>query len=346
MRMRPAAWLQSYDAVAVAVQDNLVITTPNMPFVPKFHHFEEENVQARADGRFGVVDCFQWPQAYDNIFCNSVCILRKEAYLFPHPLHWAWYTPEQKDFKTIPGNSFPVGTLASDKVEGLESLLKLVEKRVQDWRANRQGKKDVIVNCVVSLRHGISRLKKHPLTFRDLLIFVTDAQRLFLEIHSFMDWVLIAQPRISSGDGTVIVNSEWMGAFTHDSDMCNKLHMAGVPVWYVRTMAYIPANMRVHKPVLITHPDDIVISMYAEGNRICPYDIIYHGQGGHQCQLHVRRLYGGTTFINPDVTVPSSASSCSFSTPSSSALAPSSQTSAAGRAPQQSLRKHRRQPCK
>ncbi|KAG2340031.1 hypothetical protein BDR05DRAFT_1002800, partial [Suillus weaverae] len=199
-----ASWLQSYDAVAVTVQDNLVITTPNMPFVPKFHHFKEENVQARADGRFGIIDCFQWPQAYDNIFCNSVCILRKEAYPFPHPLHWAWYTPEQKDFKTIPGNSFPVGTLASDKVEGLESLLKLVEKCVQDWRANRQGKKDVIVNRVVSLRHGISHLKKHPLTFRDLLIFVTDAQCLFLEIHSFMDWVLIAQPRISSGDGTVI----------------------------------------------------------------------------------------------------------------------------------------------
>ncbi|KAG1776276.1 hypothetical protein EV702DRAFT_971524 [Suillus placidus] len=319
--MRPAAWLQSYDAFAVAIQDNLVITTPNMQFIPKFHHFEEENVQARADGRFSVVDCFQWPQAYDNIFCNSVCIPRKEAYPFPHPLHWAWYTPEQKDFKTIPGNLFPVGTLASDKVEGLESLLKLVEKCVQDWRANQQGKKDVIVNRVVSLRHGISRLKKHPLTFRDLLIFVTDAQRLFLEIHSFIDWVLIAQLCISSGVGTVIVNSEWMGAFTHDSDMCNKLHMAGVPVWYVHTMAYIPANMKVHKPVLITH-----------------------GQGGHQHQLHVRRLYSGTTFRNPDVAVPSSTSSSSFSTPSSSALAPSSQTSAAGRAPQQSLKKHRRQP--
>ncbi|KAG1900863.1 uncharacterized protein F5891DRAFT_951686, partial [Suillus fuscotomentosus] len=169
---------------------------------------------------------------------------------------------------------------------------------------------------------------------------------LFLEIHSFMDWVLIAQPCISSGVGTVIVNSEWMGAFTHDSDMCNKLHMAGVPVWCVCTMAYIPANMKVHKPVLITHPDDIVISMYAEGNRIRPYNIIYHGQGGHQHQLHVCCLYGGTAFRNPDVVAPSSASSSSFSTPSSSALVPSSQTSAAGRAPQQSLKKHRRQPCK
>ncbi|KAG1795442.1 uncharacterized protein HD556DRAFT_1235591 [Suillus plorans] len=333
--MHTTAWLQSFDAYAVAVQGNLVITMPNMDFVPQFHHFEEENVQARADGRFGVIDCFQWPQAYDNIFCNSVCIPRKELYPFPHTLHWAWFTPDQKDFKAIPGNSFPVGTLASDKVEGLESLLKMADKRVQDWRANRQGKNDVIVNRVASLRHGISQLKKHPLTFRNLLIFVTDAQHLFLEIHSFMDWVLIVQPRISSSIRANTVNSAWMGAFTHDSDMCNKLHMAGVPVWYVRTMAYISANMKVMKPVLITHPDDIVISMYAEGNKIRPYDIIYRGQGGHQHQLHVRRLYGGTTFKNPDGPV---ASTCSFSTPSSSTLPSCSKPSAAGKAPQKKAR--------
>ncbi|KAG1751732.1 hypothetical protein EDB19DRAFT_1903677 [Suillus lakei] len=157
-----ASWLQSYDALAITIQDNLVITMPNMCFVPKFHHFEDENVQARANGHFGVIDCFQWPQAYDHVFCNSVCIPCKEAYPFPHPLHWVWYTPKQKDFKIIPGNLFPVGTLASDKVEGLESLLKLVDKRAQDWRANQQGKKDVIVNRVISLQHGISRLKNIP----------------------------------------------------------------------------------------------------------------------------------------------------------------------------------------
>ncbi|KAG2083208.1 uncharacterized protein F5147DRAFT_543612, partial [Suillus discolor] len=76
-----------------------------------------------------------------------------------------------------------------------------------------------------------------------------DAQCLFLEIHSCMDWVLIAQPCISSGIRANTVNSAWMGAFMHDSDMCNKLHMAGVPVWYVHTMVYIPTNMKVMKPV-------------------------------------------------------------------------------------------------
>ncbi|KAG1810839.1 uncharacterized protein BJ212DRAFT_1483972 [Suillus subaureus] len=323
-----ASWLQSFDAYAVTVQGNLVITMPNMDFIPQFHHFEEENIQACANGHFSVVNYFQWPQAYDNIFCNSVCIPCKELYPFLHLLHWAWFTPDQKDFKAIAGNSFPVGTLASDKVKGLESLLKMADKRVQDWRANRQGKNDIIINHIASLQHSISRLKKHPLTFCNLLIFVTDAQHLFLEIYSFMDWVLITQPRISSGMGANTVNSAWIGAFMHDSDMCNKLHMAGIP-------------SLVMKPVLITHLDDIIISMYAEGNKIRPYDIIYCGQGGHQHQLHVRHLYGGTTFKNPDGLV---ASASSFSMPSSSTPASCSKPSAAGKAPQKSQKKHRRQP--
>jgi hypothetical protein len=318
-----------------------------MDFVPAFYHFEEENVQAHADGRFGAIDCFQWPQAYDNVFCNSACIPRKEAFPSPHPLHWAWFTPTQEDFKPIPGNSFPVGTLALDKVEGLESLRKLAEKRVQDWRVNRPGKNDAVVSRILSLRHGISRLKTHPLTFRDLLIFVADAQRLFLEIYSFMEWVLIAQPRITAGDRTSIVNPEWMGAFTLDSDMCNKLYIAGVPVWYVRTMAYIPLHMIVKQPVLLTRPDQIILSMYAEGNKVRPYEIIYRGPGGYNRQVHVRRLYGGTTFRDPEPSPSSGPSSGSFSAPSSSTPGPSSQPSAAGKAlPKHHNRKHRHQPCK
>ncbi|KAG2063201.1 hypothetical protein BDR04DRAFT_1164119 [Suillus decipiens] len=57
-----------------------------------------------------------------------------------------------------------------------------------------------------------------------------DAQCIFLEIYSFMDWVLIAQPHISSSMGANTVNSAWMGTFMHNSDMRNKLHMAGIPV--------------------------------------------------------------------------------------------------------------------
>ncbi|KAG2068986.1 hypothetical protein BDR04DRAFT_1157237 [Suillus decipiens] len=322
-------WLQAYDAHAVAVQGNLIITMLNMDFIPVFHHFEEENVQARADGHFSPIDCFQWPQAYNHIFCNSTCIPRKEAFPSPHPLHWAWFTPTQEDFKPIPGNSFPVGTLTMDKVEGLDSLRKLAEKRVQDWRANRQGKNDAVVSHILSLRHGISWLKTHPLTFHNLLMFMTDAQWLFLEIYSFMDWILLAQPHITASDRTAIVNSEWMGAFMHNSDMCNKLYIAGIPVWYIRTMAYIPLNMTVKQPVLLTRPDQIILAV----------------PGGHNRQLHVRCLYGGTTFRDPEPGPLSGPLSSSLSAPSSSTAGPSSQPSIAGKAlPKHHNKKHRHQP--
>ncbi|OAX31782.1 hypothetical protein K503DRAFT_703149, partial [Rhizopogon vinicolor AM-OR11-026] len=89
------------------------------------------------------------------------------------------------------------------------------------------------------------------LTFRDLLIFVTDAQCLFLDIYSYIDWVLIAQPRTILGVCHE-VNREWMGGFAQSSDICDRLFSAGVPAWYVRASAYIPLDMKVVEPVLLT----------------------------------------------------------------------------------------------
>ncbi|KAG1833614.1 hypothetical protein DFJ58DRAFT_736052 [Suillus subalutaceus] len=192
-----------------------------MHFVPEFHHFDAEILQARADGRFGVIDCFQWPQAYDDTFCHAACILRKEAFPSPHPLHWAWFTPTQNDLKSIPGNLFPVGTLASDKVDGLQSLFKLAEQRLREYRQAQPDRGQVIYGRLLSLRHAVARLKSHPLTFRDLLIFITDAQRLFLDIYSYIDWVLIAQPLTTSGFRHAVWG-DWMGAFVQSSDVCEK----------------------------------------------------------------------------------------------------------------------------
>ncbi|KAG1855260.1 hypothetical protein F4604DRAFT_1685744 [Suillus subluteus] len=216
------AWLQAFDARTIAVQGNLVITTPNMHFVLEFHHFEAEGLQARADGRFGMIDCFQWPQAYDDTFCHASCIPRKEAFPSPRPLHWAWFTPTQDDLKPIPGNLFPVGTLGLDKVDGLQSLFKLAEQQLRDYRKAHPDRGQVIYGRLMSLRHAVARLKSHPLTFRDLLIFVTDAQHLFLDIYSYLNWGLEAQPLTTSGLRHNVWG-EWMGTFVQSSDCLQEI---------------------------------------------------------------------------------------------------------------------------
>ncbi|KAG1744525.1 uncharacterized protein EDB91DRAFT_1022234, partial [Suillus paluster] len=81
-----------------------------------------------------------------------------------------------------------------------------------------------------------------------------------------------------------------MGGFAQSSDICNKLFSAGVPAWYVRASAYIPPHMKVIEPVLLTRPDHIIISMYAEGRKIRPFEVIHRGQGGCNRHIHIRRL--------------------------------------------------------
>ncbi|KAG2336522.1 hypothetical protein BDR05DRAFT_887815, partial [Suillus weaverae] len=76
-------------------------------------------------------------------------------------------------------------------------------------------------------------------------------QCLFLNIYSYIDWVLIAQPRT-----TFSVHHEdniaWMGGFVQSSNICKKLFCTGIPAWYVRASAYIPLKMMIIEPILLT----------------------------------------------------------------------------------------------
>ncbi|KAF8433959.1 hypothetical protein L210DRAFT_872483, partial [Boletus edulis BED1] len=67
--------LTCLDAKAIVCHSSgsVVYTSPNMSYVPEPHN-EEEELHARADGRFGAVDCFQWPQLHCKEYEYAVCI--------------------------------------------------------------------------------------------------------------------------------------------------------------------------------------------------------------------------------------------------------------------------------
>jgi len=287
------------DARAVAYQEPVVITTPNMDWVPELHNDDSDELRARADGRFGVVDCFQWPQIYCKEFEYAVCIPRKETSSID--LQFAWYTPTMDDFVIQSGTAFAVGTLHSHIVDGIDNLFSIARKRVQTWQANRGGKKDIVTNMLSSLKHDINILRRHPLTFRDIVIFVAQAQHSFLDIIAFMDYVEVVQPRIAWTTWLpATANTNWMGCFTYDSKICESFLTAGVPVWLVRAEAYIPPDMNIIQPVLLTFPDHITKRMYCElGKVVKPFPLLYHGAGGFNRHFHARRPYSGTLGENP-----------------------------------------------
>ncbi|KAG1832372.1 hypothetical protein EV424DRAFT_1533542 [Suillus variegatus] len=118
--------IDSLDTRAVAYKEPLVITTPNMDWVPEFHHDDSDEVRVRADGGFGVVDCFQWPQIHCKEFEYAVCIPRKDTASID--LQFAWYTPTSEDFVIQTRTVFAVGTLSSHIVDGINNLFTIARK--------------------------------------------------------------------------------------------------------------------------------------------------------------------------------------------------------------------------
>ena len=100
--------ITALDARAVACKENWVITSPIVDYVPEPHIFDDQEHHPRAEGRFCLIHCFQWPQKYERDYAFSICIPRKDSIL---SLKIAWYTPTDNDFIIPTGSKFTVGTL-------------------------------------------------------------------------------------------------------------------------------------------------------------------------------------------------------------------------------------------
>ncbi|KIO11967.1 hypothetical protein M404DRAFT_125457, partial [Pisolithus tinctorius Marx 270] len=66
--------ITSLDAQVVTCKDCWVIMLPNADFVPEPYIFKEVNLCLHANGQFGLVNCFQWPQTYKKNYEYAVCI--------------------------------------------------------------------------------------------------------------------------------------------------------------------------------------------------------------------------------------------------------------------------------
>ena len=293
------------DAKSIACErdGSTVYTSPNATFIPEPHNSEEE-LHTRLDGRFGIADCFQWPQLYCDEYRYAICIRRKEHYPSSDPLSWAWYRPTIEDFVPLPNAAFQVGTLKMEKATGVASLGRIASERYKEWKDTRGDKQDIVSRMLQSLRLDIMLLLNHPLTFRDIVVFVAQAQRYCLDILAFLDYVIYVQPRIAYPTGPPLpVRSHWMGCFTQSTKICNELFHAGVPVWLIRPRHTITSQTNVERHVKFTFPDEIIRSTYSKGGRPHPFDCLYRGPGGFSRHLHTRHSYTGSGGPSPQDSV-------------------------------------------
>lgn len=281
-----------------------VITSPNVTFVPEPHIFEEEDILPRADSRFGLVDCFQWPQLYEKEYDHSVCIPRKGT--LP-TLDIAWYNLTRDDFIILAGSKFAVGTLRDATIKKFEDLCRILIGCHHTLQTQSTAKV-VLRHRVASARHEVMWLRHHPLMFRDLVIFVAQLQHTLLDIHALLDYTEILYPLLVTPPSKPMrANPTWMGCFTKRTEICESLYFAGVPVWLVRHESLIPSTMNIVRPVRLTFPEDIVRAMYSEDGVAKPFRAIHRGPADLLRHYHTRRPYEGMLAEQPEPVATSSA---------------------------------------
>jgi hypothetical protein len=295
----------SLDAMVLVHDPPFVITSPNAPSVPYIDLHEPTELRARADGRFGLEDCFQRPQIWSNSHPWAPCILRKPRAeeLATHILAILWWTPTAKFYELEPGCAFgDLGRLSKKAWEPLQQLQMHLTKRLQVY-LEHNSIDPAAHTYEFSMRSTLLRLRDQPLSFRDTIYQVAEFQRLCLDINAMLDYVTIFHPRLSSHGDQPKPSAELhiMGAFTNDPEVTSKLHQCGIPVWLVRHETQVSTSTRIIAKVtydVIPSEDEVEQrSWSAVHNQLDkPFPTIQIGSGGTARHNASRQM--GSAFVD------------------------------------------------
>ena len=119
----------------LAIHNNQIITLPNCDFIPEPFTFDDAPLKPLHDGRFGIIDCFQWLQLHAEQYIWSACIPRQAVYQDDSVWSLLWWNLSQSPSKFVLewGSAFEVGRVHLTKFQQLESVYQHIDKCTQKW---------------------------------------------------------------------------------------------------------------------------------------------------------------------------------------------------------------------
>jgi hypothetical protein len=294
------------------------------------YYFDPQPLRARADGRFGLEDCWQHPQVWVEKFGWAPAIMRKpSALVLPdHRYRFLWWTPVLADYVLLQGSAFAdFGKLNQDATKHLKDLQVFISERVRKFEEQNQS--STIANMrfyEASMRSTCTRLQDCPMTFRDVVGQVAEFQRLALDLLGMLDYMDIFHHRtIDYSCGHPSADSTRMGCFTSNPEVAHRLFLAALPVWLIRFDYSLPPTIKIKSVVAYTPPskDIVVDDWHNQSGNACPYPVLHHGTSGADRHKASRQL--GRAFADlPDLEPPVIDSSIGKATPSTSSSTGSS----------------------
>lgn len=231
---------------------SLTVTSPNVPDIP-FMPTGQVSLQLRSDGRFGEHDFTICPQVFSQHHVHRALV---RARVSPHNSHLAciWWTPSPSDFALLPNSAYgDLGRCVSGQLFEIHELGSLLTDRITNLIHRRHGPSfDKLFTLARSMRHATLHLRFHPYTFRELVIGVAHAQRVYLDALALTDY-LERDFESRMHNAAVYVQpllSHVLGASSTDIETVHRLQLAGVPAYLV-----VP-----HKDALVLGATQIVPS--------------------------------------------------------------------------------------
>ncbi|KIJ65739.1 hypothetical protein HYDPIDRAFT_26977 [Hydnomerulius pinastri MD-312] len=285
-----------HDAHLLYHQPPTVFTTPNAYNIPRLFHWEDEDTQARADGRFGYVDLHQWPQMYEKSYPWSVAIPRKHAWTAGQPMSWMWYTLAHEDFVPLPNSNLAIRFLVTPKLEGLKTVHDFVLACFRQYQLSitrLSHDANLATGTVRSMQVAYDHLHQFPLAWHNTVAMVAEYQQNILEACTVMDYHENIKPHMRIPTHPYPdANLGWMGAFTQHEQIADRLFAAGVPVWLICPDSVVLPD-RITVQAIVDHmvqPTDIVTAQFQDPRQAfaTPFPVRYHSPGGLNCHIQVR----------------------------------------------------------
>lgn len=241
--------LGPYDANVLLSRPPWVYTTPNRSDIP-FIESKPTPLYARADGRFGIEDYILWPQSHSEAYPWAPCVLRRPPTddIRHHQYWFLWDDLTRADWYSPPGSSWQnMGVLHYDIYNIIHNAMQPLVHRVVE--ASRQGIMPIQVTVALNaLRATLARLRDLPMSYRDLVLQFTQAQRLALDLLAMEVFHTQMFARMMQRAQVYPLRSEFIGCHTNSPTTVENMFYAGIPVVFMRPSRILtPSQLRVRR---------------------------------------------------------------------------------------------------
>lgn len=247
-------------------KNDIIISSPNMSYIPEFPEIEEAGIYLRGDGFYGPQEFTRWPQIFTQSLSHYSAIPAKpsdDTAQFYDSVLFRDFT--SKDWEPVVPVSKPIsntgdiwttiefagGFIRRDLWLRLNDALELAINACLSGHELDESKPYALGRALRNLgRSAMKRLENAPDCASQVVFAIRDVQRISLELQGIHEWMTVIRSRLSSR--SAYPTGQYLGCFTSKIAEAEMLYRAGIPVWLIQTRTSITESMMLGNEINFT----------------------------------------------------------------------------------------------